>query len=69
MSTVRERLQGAKRFFGDVGAEVHKTTWPKRGELVESTVVVISSLILLSLFVGLSDMVLDRFLGFIIKVL
>ena len=69
MSTVRERAQGAKNFFGDVVAEVKKATWPPRGELVESTIVVIVSLVLLSFFVGASDFVLDRLLGFILKVL
>ena len=49
-------------FVGEVGAELKKSAWPTRAELVESTVVVIMSVAMLGVFIGLSDLVLMRLL-------
>ncbi|MBN2302185.1 MAG: preprotein translocase subunit SecE [Lentisphaerae bacterium] len=57
----------AVRFFvGDVITEVKKSTWPSRQELFESTIVVIVSVMLLSLFVGVSDKLLITMLRLLI---
>ncbi len=53
-------------FLGDVGIEFRKISWPHRQELVESTVVVIVSIVLLSIFVALCDKILIAALDFII---
>lgn len=66
MSTIKEKSRAVRSFAGDVAGEMRKTTWPGRQELVESTMVVIISLILLSLFVGICDKVLVTFLRVII---
>ena len=55
----RQGALGAVRtFVADVAGEVKKTTWPGRQELFESTVVVIVSLALLSIYTGVCDHVL-----------
>ena len=46
-----------RAFLGEVNLELKKCAWPSRKELMESTVVVIVSVVLLSAFVGLSDVV------------
>lgn len=52
-------LVGALRtFLGEVRVELRKCTWPTREELVGSTLVVVISVVILGLFVGLSDTVL-----------
>jgi preprotein translocase subunit SecE len=66
MQKVREKLQGARTFLDDVVMEARKATWPHRRELVESTAVVIVSVLLLSLFVGISDKILATVLRLII---
>jgi preprotein translocase subunit SecE len=58
MDKVKQAVDGGRAFLSDVGQEMRKTTWPARKELVDSTVVVIVSVVLLSLFVGLCDRVL-----------
>ena len=57
MSKSKSSIAGAKEFMGEVGLEMKKTSWPERRELLESTVVVIVSIFLLSVFVALSDRV------------
>ena len=55
MSQVHEILRKVKVFFGEVGAEFRKTSWPERRELVESTLVVLSFIVLLSVVVMVCD--------------
>ena len=53
-------------FITEVGIELKKSAWPTRSELIESTVVVIVSVIMLAVFVGICDLVLMRLLKLII---
>ena len=53
-------------FFGEVGVELKKSSWPTRSELLESTQVVILSVLALGLFVALSDYVLMYVLRWIL---
>jgi preprotein translocase subunit SecE len=43
--------------YQETVAELRKCTWPGWNELADSTVVVISSVVVLSVFVGLTDWV------------
>lgn len=43
--------------YHDTVAELRKCTWPGWNELVESTVVVIASLVIMAAFVGATDWV------------
>ena len=58
MNKVMDSLRNAKYFIGEVRNELRKSTWPTRSELVESTVVVILSVILFAVFVAACDQVL-----------
>ncbi len=54
-------------FLGEVNLELKKCSWPSRSELMESTVVVIVSVVLLAVFVGLSDGVLLALLRLVLR--
>jgi len=58
MSKVNEIGQKIGTFFGEVGAEFRKTSWPERRELVESTLVVISFIFVLAIVVLICDKVI-----------
>jgi preprotein translocase subunit SecE len=47
-----------KGFLNEVSLEMKRSTWPERKTLVSHTVIVIVSVIMLGIFVGLSDKVL-----------
>jgi len=55
MSRVAEIGQKVVAFFGEVGTEFRKTSWPERRELVESTLVVITFIVMLSVVVLVCD--------------
>ena len=58
MSKVSDSLRNVRFFLMEVRNELKKSTWPTRNELLESTAVVILSVILFSVFVGVSDSLL-----------
>jgi preprotein translocase subunit SecE len=66
MSKVQEAITGIKTFVEDVRNELKKCSWPTRSELVESTVVVIVSVLIIGVFVGASDIVLLSLLKLVI---
>lgn len=41
----------ARRFIRDVIAELHKCTWPTRHELIETTILVVVMVVVLSVFI------------------
>lgn len=47
-----------KGFLNEVSLEMKRSTWPERKTLVSHTIIVIVSVIMLGIFVGLSDKVL-----------
>ena len=69
MKMIQERFDGLRRFFGEVQAELKKCAWPTRPELYESTIVVTVSVIILAVFVGISDSFFMYVLPPLIKVL
>jgi len=56
------KIEQLKSFISETGEELRKCVWPTRQELVQSTIVVIISVIILAAFVGLSDFVLAKLL-------
>lgn len=66
MSEKQNFISGIREFFADVGAEMHKITWPERDELLDSTVVVIVSVLLFGLFLALSDKLLITILRLLV---
>ena len=66
MATDERQANGVKTFFGEVGAEMRKTSWPTRQELVQQTIIVIVSVLLVGFFVAICDNVLVALLKQII---
>ena len=54
-----------RTFIGEVGTEFRKTSWPERRELVESTFVVITFIVLLSVVVLACDKFIQKVLTLI----
>jgi len=54
-------------FFKDVKAEFKKVVFPGRDELVGSTKVVIVSVLIISFFLGIVDLVLSKIVRYILR--
>ena len=55
------------RFVTEVKVEMQKVSWSNRNELVGSTIVVITSVILLAIFIGVVDLILSRFINVLLR--
>ena len=60
---MKEWIQTARQFLKEAYAELNKVTWLSRREAVASTIVVIVLVVIVSVFVGIIDFILARFLG------
>lgn len=58
IAKVRGWIDTVVTFFNDVVGELKKSAWPSRSALIEQTMVVILSVIVLGAFVGLCDQIL-----------
>jgi len=67
MKKIVELFNALKTFLGEVKIELKKCTWPTRQELLGSTVVVVISVLILGIFVGLSDTVLMGLLRAVLR--
>ncbi len=67
MKKIVDRINALKTFLGEVKTELKKCTWPTRQELLGSTMVVVVSVIILAVFVGLSDTTLMGFLRAVLR--
>ena len=67
MNKVGQIVAGAKGFVGEVQAELKKCTWPTRPELFESTVVVMVAVVIVTVAVGVSDLVLMNVMNIVMK--
>ncbi|MBM3318427.1 MAG: preprotein translocase subunit SecE [Candidatus Eisenbacteria bacterium] len=54
-------------FLGEVRSEIKKVTWPRPQELKESTTVVIISVFIITVFISIMDLILNRVLDFILR--
>lgn len=54
-------------FFKDVRLEMSKVSWSTKDELISSTVVVLVSLMILTVFIGICDLLLSRIVNIILK--
>ena len=52
-------------FFNDIKLEMSKVSWPMKDELIGSTIIVIVSLAILSLFIGACDLFLSKVVNII----
>lgn len=67
MKKIVELIRALKTFLGEVKAELRKCTWPTRQELLGSTMVVVFSVIIMGVFVGVSDAALMGILRAILR--
>jgi len=66
MAKLKEATTAVRTFVEETAAEVKRASWPSREELTESTVVVIVTLVIISLFVGVCDWFLIGLLKWIV---
>jgi len=64
---VMDIVRGTREYFVHVGNELRKSSWPTRGELIESTVVVVLSVVIFAAFVGVCDVVLVKLTRFLVR--
>ncbi|MFH1665711.1 MAG: preprotein translocase subunit SecE [Candidatus Omnitrophota bacterium] len=55
------------KFYGEVKTEMKKVAWPSKQDLISSTIVVLISTAMLSLYIGICDMFLARFINLLIS--
>jgi len=67
MKKIVELFNALKTFLSEVKIELKKCTWPTRQELLGSTIVVVISVLILGVFVGLSDTVLMGLLRSVLR--
>ena len=60
-------LAKVQKFIGEVMAEMKKVSWTTRRELIDSTLIVIFSSVLLGVFVGVVDFVLSKGVSIILR--
>ena len=56
-----------QEFVIEVWAELKKSSWPTRKELVDSTIVVIITIVVLGIFVALADLVFLRIVALLTR--
>ena len=54
-------------FFAEVVTELKKSAWPTRKELLDSSLVVIVTMLILGMFVAVADLVLVKIIGILTK--
>ena len=59
--------QSVRDFIKDVRVEIGRVSWPTREELRDSTLVVIATVLLVAVFVGIVDRVLNLAVGLLFR--
>ena len=60
-------IKKVNHFMSEVRAEMQKVTWPTREELIGSTGVVLMTMLILSVFIGVSDFFLSHAMSLALK--
>ena len=61
-------MEKVRTFLGEVRSETKKVSWPKRAELRESTTVVVVSVFIITVFISIVDLALNKVLNFMMTV-
>ena len=64
---MREYWERVVRYLREVRTEMGKVTWPQKKEIIGSTLVVIVSVFLVSFFLGLVDLGLQKLVGLFLR--
>lgn len=65
MSGVTGMFSSIRAYVESVVVELKKSSWPTRPELVESTAVIIFTVIALGTFVATSDVIIEKMISFL----
>lgn len=60
-------IQNIKKYFQGVISETKKVTWPKRKEIINHTIIVVVSVVVLMVIFGSIDLGLSKLLQIVIK--
>jgi preprotein translocase subunit SecE len=60
-------MQRIRKFFSEIAREMRKVSWPKRDELIRSTVTVLTTVILFSIFFGVIDLGISKLIRLILE--
>ncbi|MCD7036563.1 preprotein translocase subunit SecE [Metabacillus sp. GX 13764] len=55
------------KFFGDVGREMKKVSWPKRKELTRYTITVLATVVFAAVFIAVIDFGISSLLRLVTK--
>jgi preprotein translocase subunit SecE len=61
------RVNRVREFLKDVRVEITKVSWPTRSELRDSTLVVIATVVIVAVFVGIVDRILNLGVGLLFR--
>lgn len=64
---VIKNYQKIKTFLVEVRTELSKVAWSTKNELMASTVLVITITAIMTIFIGIVDLILSRFLSAVFK--
>ena len=57
-----------KKFFIDAYQEMQKVAWPSKQELIGSTTVVVVMSVIVSIFIGVVDLILNKLVNLLMTV-
>lgn len=60
-------IERVREFTKDVRVEMTRVSWPTREELRDSTIVVIATVLLVAVFIGVVDRVLNLGIGLLFR--
>jgi preprotein translocase subunit SecE len=66
MNRIKQFFEKTKRFFRELRAELRKVVWPTRKETMQYTMIVVSTVAVISLFIWVIDSVFSGLLRLII---
>jgi preprotein translocase subunit SecE len=58
-------IEKVTKYFNDTIQELKKVAWPSRDELIGSTIVVVVMSIMVSIFIGVVDQILNGLVNFL----
>jgi len=65
-AVARKRQLGIVRFFRETIAELRKVNWPTRQEATQLTIIVLVVVFLMSMLLGVLDLIFSRLFGWIV---
>ncbi len=66
MNRIKQIFEKTKRFFRELRAELRKVVWPTKKETMQYTMIVVSTVAVISLFIWVVDSVFSGLLRLII---